>query len=496
MANASSNFRPPVASPGSLSWGPQPLTPPGESALPVPVLIGIGLLCALGGVSVAVAGLNALFLSVGVIGCLLVLYDFRIGVVALVVLMPISASQLFPHEILGIKGLNPLNVLLLGTLVSCVFHMSADRRFVKLVPAPLLWLYLVPIVAAGFLGSRHVGEIAADFFRLHQITFHDQAGYLRDLLLKPLFLVGFAILMGAATVRSQKPERFLYPLIVSIWVMCLIAIVYFAFSSMSLDQISGEFDRGFFSPLGLHSNELGRMYASAYGMLLFAWAQSRSPKLSMPLLISMGALVVALVLTFSRGSFLAFILVNVLFVLWRGSAKTVLVAGLAALALLVVLPGAVFVRVQLGLGNFDLDALTAGRLDHIWLPVLPELWRSPIFGNGLGAVMWTDAMRSGHMILVGHPHNAYLEALLDLGIAGFVLLCAYWVHVWKGFRRLAGDTSLAPELRGLYQGAAASLLALAVSNMVGSSLMPVTDQVFLWMAVGMMYGQRLGRAGH
>jgi len=228
-------------------------------------------------------------------------------------------------------------------------------------------------------------------------------------------------------------------------------------------------------------------------LLLFVWAQSRNPRLSMPLLVSMGVLVVALVLTFSRGSFLAFILVNGLFVLWRGSAKTVLVAGLVALALLVLLPGAVYMRVQLGLGDFDLDAFTAGRLNHIWLPLLPELWHSPIYGNGLGSIMWTEAMRSGQVYRVTHPHNAYLQALLDVGIVGLVLLCAYWVHVWKGFRRFAADASLAPELRGLYQGAAAALLALAVANMVGSSLMPVTDQVFVWMAVGMMYGQRLGR---
>src|SRR3972149_8915540 len=101
MANVSLNFRSPVDSPG-------------EHTLPVAVLIGTGLLCARGGISVAMADLNALFLSVGVIGCLFVLYDFRIGVAALIVFLPISASQFFPHEILGITGLNPLNVLLAG----------------------------------------------------------------------------------------------------------------------------------------------------------------------------------------------------------------------------------------------------------------------------------------------------------------------------------------------------------------------------------------------
>lgn len=64
-------------------------------------------------------------------------------------------------------------------------------------------------------------------------------------------------------------------------------------------------------------------------------------------------------------------------------------------------------------------------------------------------------------------HDAYLEALLDMGIAGTALRCAYFAHVWKRFRALAADLSLSPGPRGFFLGAAADLLA-----------------------VGMLYGQR------
>jgi O-antigen ligase len=264
---------------------------------------------------------------------------------------------------------------------------------------------------------------------------------------------------------------------------------------VSLDELAGEFRRDFFTPLGLHANELGRMYAIAYALLLFIWSESRNPRLSVPLLASMGVLVVALVLTFSRGSFVAFILVNLIFMLWRGSARTVMVGIIGAIALMVLLPGAVLVRMQLGLGTVDFNALTAGRVDHIWLPLVPELWRSPLWGNGLGSIMWMPPMRAGHMFTVGHPHNAYLQALLDMGVVGLALVCAYWLHVWRGLRKLGRDASLAPELRGLYQGAAAALAAMAIANMAGSSLLPVPEQCLLWMAVGMMYGQRLRQPG-
>jgi O-antigen ligase len=145
-----------------------------------------------------------------------------------------------------------------------------------------------------------------------------------------------------------------------------------------------------------------------------------------------------------------------------------------------------------GFGS-GLNAVTAGRLEGLWLPLLPEILRSPLYGNGLGSILWSEAMRmaDGRAILgTTHPHNAYLQALLDMGIAGLILICAYFAHVWKGFRALSVDPALSPGLRGFYLGAAAGLVSFLVAAIADSSLAPRPEQVFLWLAIGMMYGQR------
>jgi O-antigen ligase len=137
--------------------------------------------------------------------------------------------------------------------------------------------------------------------------------------------------------------------------------------------------------------------------------------------------------------------------------------------------------------------ISAGRIEFIWLPLLPELPKSPIFGHGLGSILWSEPMRRGAgvtILPVGHPHNAYLGALLDMGIAGLILLCAYFVHVWRSFRALSVDPALSPTLRGFYLGAAAGLASLLISYITDSSLRPGPEQAFLWLAIGMMYGQR------
>jgi O-antigen ligase len=92
------------------------------------------------------------------------------------------------------------------------------------------------------------------------------------------------------------------------------------------------------------------------------------------------------------------------------------------------------------------------------------------------------------MTPVGHAHNAYLGAVLDMGFLGLGLLLAYYWHVWKGFRVLGRDEKLSPELRGLFQGATAALVAFFVTSMVGSSLAPKAESAYVWMAIGLMHG--------
>jgi len=456
-----------------------------------PWLAGIALLGAFWGAAVAVAGVNALILCVSLIGCAFVLFDFRIGVVLLVMLMPVSSSPLLPHSMLGIPGLNPLNLLLAGTLASCLLRGLSDGSLRRFLPRPLLWLYVVPLLAAGAIGAQHVGEIAPAFHAYDLIAFRDAAGYVREMVAKPLSMVLFALLVGAAVSHSAQPERFLLPMVISILVIALGVLAFVALSGVGLHQLASSDSREFLSVLGMHANDQGRLYVLAYALLLFIWIETKEPALRFALLASMALMVTALVLTFSRGAFAAFIIVNVLCLFWRRSVKGLILFGLATAIALFALPGAVYDRVATG-GGEGLDAVSAGRIDGLWLPLLPEVLRSPVYGSGLGSILWSEPMRVGGgatVLLTTHPHNAYLQALLDTGAVGLILLCAYFAHVWWKLRTLSADPALQPALRGLFQGAAAGLLAFLASSITDGSLMPRPEQALLWFAIGMMYGQ-------
>ena len=463
----------------------------------LPLFVGIVLLCAFCGAAVAVAETNALFLCLSLIGCTFILYDFRIGAVLLILLMPISSSSVFPHAMLGITGLNPLNLLLVVTLASCLLQGLFDGSIRRFMPRPLFWLYVVPFLIAGVLGASHFGDIVPAFFMYNVLTFDSVTGYVRDLVVKPLFTVAFALLVGAAVLKSEKPEKFLVPTLISIWVMGAMVIVFVSQSGVALGQLADSESRSFLSALGMHANDLGRLYAVAYALLLFTWAETKEPGLKFALLASMGMVVVALMLTFSRGAFVGFIVVNALFVCWRLNVRTLVMAAFVVAGAVFALPEAVYDRITTGFG-LGLNEISAGRIEGIWLPLLPEVLRNPIFGGGLGSILWSEAMRVGAGVTilgVAQAHSAYLETVLDMGIVGLILVCAYYLHVWKGFRALSVDPALSPTLRGFYQGAAAGLLSFLVAGFTGSYLTPRPEQVFLWLAIGMMYGQRSRSTG-
>jgi len=124
-------------------------------------LFGLVALGALGGFALAIGELQALWVALSVIAGIAILVDFRIGAMLLMVLLPIADTTFFPHALLGVTGLNPLNLLMAATLLS---YALRGRLLVAsagaLLPKPLLWLFVAPIIVGGLIGAPHADHIA------------------------------------------------------------------------------------------------------------------------------------------------------------------------------------------------------------------------------------------------------------------------------------------------------------------------------------------------
>ena len=463
----------------NLSRGAWPALPASPIALALASALMVGSL-------IAVGGPMALLLCISVLVSLLIVLDFRVGVVILMLLLPVSASPSFPHSIAGVTGLNPLNLLFVGTIFAA---MLGGRGLPRMVPPSLAWCYLLPMLVGAMLGLGHLGDIPAELIEANPNSFDSSGSYLRDVLLKRSLVVVLALLIGAAVMSVDKLERLISPFLVVIWLMSLLTIGLVVTSGTGLGELAGSQSREFFLPLGTHANDLGRLHMFAYALLLFMLAATEDGRLRFFLIASLGVVAIALMLTFSRGAFIGFAMVNLLFLLSRRNLAGLMLSGILFAVVFIALPEAVFDRLSTGLGG-GVNAVSAGRVENIWLPLLDEFWRSPLFGNGLGSIAWSDAMRSGRILLVIHPHNAYLQAVLDLGLVGLVLVLSFFYGIWRQFREQSRNLAISPLSRGFFAGAATGLLSLLVCGMAGGSLLPTAEQTYLWFAIGLLYGQR------
>jgi len=486
MKDAMSAFAP---APAFASSGPSTMTP-----VKWGLLAGLVALGALWGAFVAFQGMSAALICIAAIVFVFTIRDFRVGVLVMILIMPISSSYMFPRAMFGVTGLNPLNVLLVGTFLSYILVAMPEGSIKRLMPWWVLPVFVLPIVLAGVNGMGHVKLIPPAFFDTEQIDFKNDFGYMRDAVVKPLILVAYSLIVGAAYARAREPHKFMVPMMVSMWLMGFMVIGYFLHSNVKFGQLAGEYARHFLSPLGMHANDLGRLYVTAIAILLFTWDRTRRPVLKTLLFLSMGLIGIALVLTFSRNAFMTVALVIAIYLVSRRRNRKLLALAAVLIPLVVAFtPGAIWYRLEMGAGE-GAAGVSAGRVSDIWTPLIAELFDKPFFGHGLGSVLWAPAMRMGEMMQVTHPHSAYIGALLDFGVVGAILLIAFWFTVWKGFRKLAKDPSLSPQEQGLFEGCAVALVSFMVAGFVGSSFMPVPEQSFLWLGIGLMFGVRARHA--
>lgn len=223
-------------------------------------------------------------------------------------------------------------------------------------------------------------------------------------------------------------------------------------------------------------------------------------------------LALAILLTQSRGGLLGLIfdIVAMTFLLpiaWRGRlhfrlSKPKLIARVVLLLLMGVavwqsLPGSARARLETitALGS-DYNAGDEGRFG-IWGRNLPLVIRRP-WGYGAGSFATVDGLFAGGRYRA--PHNTFLQALVELGVAGFALFIAILVSTLRYLYvpadpELEEDSQGTPdEPRAFARGLAIGLIALCISGFFLSQLYAFVFWTFVTLgcAVGIARRARGG----
>lgn len=482
------------------SLAPYPLAPAIDKGWLPCVLIA----ACVGAVIAVMGGVLSSVILAALVAAALTLANYRFGLWFLVLLIPISAAPVFPRALFGIAGANPYNALLALTLLSFLAERALRRKGYWLAGyRRFWWAYMLPVCVAVLIGTQHFSEIPAFAFVTGPVHFTTLGGYVRDIFLKPMLYLVVALLLGIAVREGMKPTAVIVALCLSLWVFAAWVTGYILASGVGLGQLASATNREALSGTGMHANDLGNLAAAMLTLMLFAIAGARRAATLRWLYAATAGLAAALLLiSFSRGAWLAFAVGLTAFFVMQRRLSVVLVGLLVIACALPLLPTEIYERVTTGIGtggslvlHSSDDPLTAGRVAGIWFPLFSEVREHPFFGNGLFAIAWSEPFRTGAMRLATlNPHNLYLKLLLEVGIVGLILVLWFFADLWRRFRAAGEEKSTSREAAWLFSGAAAALLGYAVFGLTGGDYLPETANFWLWIAFGLVLSTRAGGA--
>ncbi len=421
--------------------------------------------------------------------------DWYKSLCGLIVLMAVLEHKDMPRTIFDVPGLNPWNLVFFIVLIAWISRRQRERLPWDIPKVPAILLLLG--VGVLLLGAA---RLVVD--RQHLIEELSITEVLSDYVFNPVkwVVVGLMLFDGCRSRRrlvlglaSILALYFLISLQVIRWVIPSGALHGGDLSSYTVGKLQKE--------TGYHRNDLSTMLAGASWALLAMLPLVRSMRDKIGILLASFVVLFAQVLTGGRGGYLAWCTVGLTLGLLRWRRYLVL-APLIVILFLSLVPSAADRALQgltenreTGSEEINLEDFTAGR-SVLWPQVIDKIWEAPLIGYGRAAMQrtglsaWYAAYQGASQgdeeeAYINHPHNAYLEMLLDNGVVGLLIALALYGYLLAAALCLVRDRggSVLLAVGGI---ALSLILAQLVGSFTGQSLYPREPTVGMWCAAGLL----------
>lgn len=424
--------------------------------------------------------------------------DWYKSLCGLILLMAVIEHPDMPKTILGIQGLNPWNIGLFFVVLAWAMSRRRERlswdmpRHIKY----LLLLYL-GVVLVGFfrlMGDQGEVEKLTTEALVSEYLINSIKWVIPGLLLydgcrsRSRFMMGLASLLGLYFLLGVQTIR---------WIPPSAAISGQALSARSQKIIANE--------IGYHRVNLSMMLAGAsWAVFAFRPMLKKRRLLVFIAIIAALSIVYAQALTAGRAGYVTWGVVGLLLCIirWR---KYLFLTPILVIAITLAIPGVVE-RISQGFtretrdtnpkieaiyksnpNEPDMYTILAGR-NIAWPFILDKIDESPFIGygrlamarTGLKSFLWQKFGES-----FPHPHNAYLEMLLDNGWIGFLIVMPFYLIVlWHSISLFRDSRS--PFFVAIGGVTCALVLALLVASMGSQTFYPREGAVGMWCAIGLM----------
>lgn len=395
-----------------------------------------------------------------------------------IMVIPFSGHDLLNVNLFPVPGAKPFFILTIYLVLVGVNKTESVNRMPTYAWHFILLLFLIFTVSF-FRSVPHASSITA-------VVNEHRLGWLRYTLsfyIKPaVFLIPFVIILK----HVQNLDRLEIVINTVVYSIILLS-AYLAFLYVfRLDSRSNyNYVRSFFGTyLKMHGNDIANFYILVFPVLL-AYVFDRRSAFSL-VAILLCTFVVGIL--YSRTAYILIALSTLSFLILTGRFNYVVFASLIVAVLLPRVLPYMIERLAKGFTEtgIDVQQLSAGRVAQIWGPLFAEVRENPrvlFLGLGHYGMLVSDAFRRGVILNVGHPHNMYLEILINTGLIGLgaILTTTYSVvsKAVRGLQRIRHD-----RWRHYQFAFTISIFAYLLAGLSGRTVFPNVINSYFWVILG------------
>jgi O-antigen ligase len=440
---------------------------------------------------------------------LALLYAFCLGVAVyawkdwfkslcgLILLAAVIQHPDVPKTMFGLQGLNPWNILLFIVVLSWARNRGVEELSWDLPrDITILLLLYLSVVVVGFY--RMMTDQA--FLLANPV-----AGLVSEYLINTVKWVVPGLLLFDGC-RSRSRFTLAIFCVLAVYLLLGVQVIRWMPPSAALSgqELSTRSLKILVNEIGYHRVNLSMMLAGASWAMIAVFVLVEKNSTRILTIAAFLSLVYAQALTGGRMGYGTWALVGLVLALIRWK-KVLLLVPITIIFVILLVPG-VGERMSQGfstntrdsgpvVADFpgddfegpDLYTVTAGR-NIAWHFVVNKIKEAPIFGYGRMAMQrtgLTGMLYDQYGEEFPHPHNAYLEMLLDNGLVGFLLVFPFYIVILHHGVSLFRD-SRDPVFISIGGVSCALVLALLVGSMGSQTFYPREGSIGMWCTIGLM----------
>lgn len=408
--------------------------------------------------------------------------DWFKSLCGLILLMAVIEHPDMPKSILGIQGFNLWNVLF-GVILLAWLMNRRRRGLVWDMPRHMSILLL------SCLGVILVGTLRTAVNPGHLQDYPLSSLVSEELINTVKWVIPGILLFDGCRTRKQTVMA-LVCLLTTYFVLAVQVIRWMPLAAISDSDVMMQARHHLESDVGYWGSDLAVVFAGGCWGLLAALSLIAKRRYRVVVMVGAAVVAVGLALTGGRMGYGTWGVVGgtLCAAKWR---RYLLLAPVLLFLLPIVFPGAT-ARMMHGFGTTDVtgqettdeEAVTAGRT-LFWPYVIDEIAKSRWIGHGRLAMKTTGLyyrIETEHPgTSAPHPHNMYLETLLDNGILGSIPIFVLWgTALWYSAKLFRSTNRLYSAVGGLS-------FALALSSLIGGiggqHFYPQEHTLGIWAAI-------------